>query len=120
MDDPNKFYPQQPAPDAHRPVLDYRSPQPRPRPSGTRAGSVGKGIAAVWGCVIAAIMWGLGNHGNGFVPVLVLGGIGCVVFAAVDFSNKRQAGFLGGLILGVLTVLGVGALTIAVICGAFR
>ena len=51
---------------------------------------------------------------------LVLGGVLCITLAAFDVSKKGHAGLFIGLFLGVLTVIGVAALAISILCGWWR
>ena len=123
LEDDGKFYPPKPAASDIPPILDYRSPQPhihRHRGSGARGGSVAKGFGSVFGACAFAGLAGIGSHGAGFLPALALGAFLCVVFAIVDLSTKKHAGFFVGVLLGALTVLGVAILTIGIICGAFK
>ena len=102
------------------PVLDYNTARSVKR-TDRRAKSVGIGIVAVWlslGLAVGAAY--LSSDAKAFVPTLGLAGAGCVVVAAVDASKRKHMGLLVGLVVGVLTVMGVGALTIAVVCGAFK
>jgi hypothetical protein len=102
-------------------VLDYRRPPSSPlTPTIDRGSSIGKGIGAVWFCMIAAvILQSVTRDGylRGFTLTLWLGAAGAAAYAGVDWSRKRHAGFFMGLVLGVLTVIGVAGLTLAVVCG---
>jgi hypothetical protein len=102
-------------------VLDYQRPQPRRKDK--RGASVGKGIAWVWACVIVAIISQSLLPTNGFITffgILIVGGIAGFVSATFNAANNGQAGFFVGLVLGVLTVIGVVGLLLAVFCGGLR
>ncbi len=102
-------------------VLDYSSPQAAQR--APRAGSVAKGMAAVWASVIAAVLMASMIRSNGlraFAMTLLAGTIASAVYGGHDASRKHHGAFFTGMLLGVVTVIGVGALTIAVVCGFIK
>lgn len=114
--DQNPWRPQIPFPEPGRPVLDYRTPQPRQQDP-HRGRAVAKGFAAVWLCLAIAIGCGAFAGFRSFQAGLVLPGMAFVVYGAFDARNKRHAGFIVGMILGVLMVIGIGMLVLTVLCG---
>jgi hypothetical protein len=109
----------QEAPLENRGVLNYRSPAP-PQ-AGSRASSIGKAIAAVWGVLgVAGIGAYVGRASEYVFAILLVGTLACLAYSFKDASKNGHTGFFIGLMLGILTVIGVAGLTIAVVCGAFK
>ena len=100
------------------PILNYRSPQPKPQMS--RRKCVALGFSAAWGTVIITFLTRMRNGASGLLEMFILGSVAILAYSVVDIFRKRHGGFLIGALLGLLTIIGVGALTIAVVCGAFR
>src|SRR5438105_1312702 len=103
-------------------ILDYRTPRPVESLPGSRARAIGKGIRPVWlvpGLVAGVIFL---SHGSAQLVwgTLVLGGILCITLAAFDSAKKNHAGLFVGLILGVVSVIGVAFLAITILCGWWR
>ena len=102
-------------------MLDYRSPQALQKYP--RGGSVGKGFGAVWGTAVAAVALQAASGSNGGTAIfstLILGGVVSIIYGIFDSTKKRHFAFFSGMVLGVLTVIGVASLITAVLCGAFR
>ena len=118
----NLGLPQSPPPLPVSPILDYRTPRPVESLPGGRALAVGKGIGLIWlvlGIVLAMITLSRGSAQLVWGTLVVCGAL-CVTLAAFDYSKKRHAGLFVGLVLGVLTVIGVAFLAITILCGWWR
>jgi hypothetical protein len=114
--------PQFPPPLAVSPVLDYRTPRPVETLPGSRARAVGKGIGLVWSLLALVVGMMFLSQGNGALVMgtLVLGGVVNITLAAFDYSKKRHVGLFIGLVIGVLTVIGVALLAVSILCGWWR